>query len=188
MAGGFAMSRRVILWGLITTGLILGLVGCARNYVITHELDEVLVDKPTFYIGEFRDELPADYAADKKPTKEDIKKFKNALEAALYKKDFSGSVSTENQDGKQYEITGAILDYKKGSGFLRFLFGYWAGGAKVTTALELRNLQTKDIIFSGNFSGFVTDWMESGDQMYKNVSKDFVKALKKAIEKQKGGK
>jgi len=180
--------KTTILWGLITTGLILGLVGCLRNDVITHRLETDLIEKPTFYIGEFRDGLPADFPAHKKPTARDISIFISALKEALYENRFAGEVSVANPGGKDYEITGAILDYKRGDGFLRFFSLGHVGRAKATMKLELRNMQTKDIIFAGIFGGYIVNWDRAGDEMYSEVSKAFVKALRKEIRKIRWGK
>ena len=76
-----------------------------------------------------------------------------------------------------YEVRGSILEYKRGSGFLRFMIGFGAGSAKVVTELSLVDLGDGGTVFSGNFEGTVGSWGESGEAMYKRVAKDFRKAL-----------
>ncbi len=79
----------------------------------------------------------------------------------------------------RYEITGSILGYKAGSGFLRFMIGFGAGSAKMLTHLELRDTTNDQTIFGGNFEGTVKSWAESGSEMFKRVARDFSKELEK---------
>ncbi|MFH1701011.1 MAG: hypothetical protein ABIE07_10520 [Candidatus Zixiibacteriota bacterium] len=172
-----------VLFGLI---LMLALFSGCANYVITQELEAEFSDSPKAYVGEIRDALPLDTPTDKKPSLEDIEKFKNYLSDELLKKEFFTIATSATLKGMDYELTGAIIDYKKGSGFVRFLFGTFGGGqAKVTTLLELKETRSGQIIFSGNFKGFVGSYGESGDKMFERVAKDFAKALRKRVEKQR---
>ncbi|MDD4051498.1 MAG: hypothetical protein PHR28_06335 [candidate division Zixibacteria bacterium] len=151
--------------------------GCSR-YVITQDLTEPIGPRPTCYIGEVRDELPVDFEASKKPSQEVVEGFRKVLGQELVKKDFFSFADKSDSSKMQYMLTGAILGYKKGSGTLRFFFGNWAGGAEVKTSLEFRNKSTGAVIFSGNFTGTVTSWAESGDKMFLQVAKDFAKKLR----------
>jgi hypothetical protein len=171
---------------ILRTARILGIcvllalaVGCAKRFVITHELDKPLVATPICNIADIRDELPADFAAGKKPSVEDIDKFKDYLIKSLTKDAFFSDAGKMIPTQSQYELSGAILDYKKGSGTLRFLFGAFAGAAKVTVTLELKDIKSNAVVYSGNFTGSVTDWSSSGIKMFEQISKDFTKDLKK---------
>lgn len=181
-------TRGVFL--IIAAALVLAaMTGCTKRYVVTHGLDAPLPPRPNAVIGDIHDELPIDYPAEKKPTREDIDKFKNYLSEEMIKNEVFGSVVPFDTTGKLYEVTGGILDYKKGSGFLRFLFGAWAGGAKVTVRLVLKDRKTDGVVFSGNFTGNVSSWSEGGDKMFKTVASDFRKALEKQIKNlKKAGK
>ena len=81
------------------------------------------------------DELPDDFPEDKKPSQEDIDKFKGFLKEALIKEELFDMID-ESKPLNDYEITGRLLDYKKGNGFLRFMFGAWAGENAVVKALS----------------------------------------------------
>jgi hypothetical protein len=86
----------------------------------------------------------------------------------------------DESDGCGYEVRGRILEYERGSGFLRFMIGFGAGSAKVVTELSLIDRHDGRIVFSGNFEGLVTNWKESGAEIYKSVATDFRKAIKKS--------
>ena len=88
----------------------------------------------------------------------------------------------------EYIVEGSVLEFKKGSGLVRFLIGFGAGNAKVTTELRLIKRsqspeEQDEIIFAGNFKRSVSDWTESGDKTFENVAKDFAKALQKRLKK-----
>jgi hypothetical protein len=176
--------RCVVLGAIIAVAFI---SGCA-NYVITEDLAAPLEPQPRAVIGEFRDELPIDMDADKKPPLEDIDKLRSYIADELLKKEFFSAVSVSDPGGGQYEVTGAVIEYKKGSGVLRVLFGAFAGSGRLTTVVELRDKQTGTILFSGNFKGTVTHWADSGDSMFRQVAKDFAKSLRKESEKLAKGK
>lgn len=179
------MTTRVLCKAAMLLFLVpvLMITGCTKRYALTHNLEEPLPGGPTCYIGEMKDDLPADFSPEKKPSLEDIEKFKRFLCEALADKEFFSVASAANPVGMKYVLTGSIYDYKKGSGFLRFLFGAWAGAAKVTVGLQLAEQQSGQVIFAGNFTGAVTSGSESGDEMFKRLSKDFAKALRKQSEK-----
>ena len=77
-----------------------------------------------------------------------------------------------------YEVTGAIMQYTKGSGFLRFMIGLGAGAAKVLTEMKVVEVATGEVVFAGNFEGVVSSWTEGGgDMMFRKVAQDFAKEL-----------
>jgi hypothetical protein len=156
--------------------------GCTKSYVITDVLEEPISPQKTCIIGPITDELPMGTEEGEKPSLEDIQKFKKSLSEELEKREIVTLLYQSDLE-PDYEVTGSILEYKKGSGFLRFLFGAMAGSAKVVTNLKLVNAETNDVLFAGNFTGSVTSWGETGEQMFKRVSKDFSKQLEKQIKK-----
>lgn len=84
-----------------------------------------------------------------------------------------------SNEGCPYEVQGALLSYKKGSGFMRFLIGFGAGNSKVVTELEMIDTRDGSTVFGGNFTGEVASWTDSGDKMFKMVSRNFTKQLEK---------
>lgn len=168
-------QRRIV--GLTLAAAIAMLSGCT-NYVITHGLEQPLVPSQSVFIGEMRDGLPADTDPGDKPTLEAIDNLRTCLANEITRRDLFGGAELYDSSVAKYELIGAILNYKKGSGFLRFLFGM-VGNAEVTVQLELRDIGNDAVLFSGNFKGIVNDWAESGDKMFQKVSKDFVKAVEK---------
>lgn len=171
------MKKRRRLFALILI-MAAGLLSGCTNYVITHGLEQPLVPHQSVLISEMRDGLPADTDPGDKPTQEAIDKLRICLANEITKKDLFGGADVYESSVAKYMVTGAILGYKKGSGFLRFLFG-GVGNAEVTVQLELRDINNDGVLFSGNFKGIVNDWTESGDKMFQKVSKDFVNAIEK---------
>jgi len=169
---------------VLLTGIVCGLLivcGCA-TYKITHELDRP-IDKTAFCeVGEIADELPAGFDEEDKPTFEQIDEFKRHLRNALEEKRIFSSVDLGSLGG-EYEVTGGIRDFKKGSGFVRFLGLFGAGNARVMVALRLEDRSTGETLFAGNFRKEVTSYLEKGDVMFERVAKDFAKALEKSIKK-----
>jgi len=161
---------------------IMLLIGCTKAYIITDDLSEPLTLNQYCFIGAITDELPEDFEEDDKPTAETIEDFKTYIIEELSQKGIFADFPANGQDAP-YEITGSILDYKKGSGFVRFLIGFGAGSARVTVALRLIDTSTDQVVFGGNFTGNVTNWAEEGHMMFKRVAKDFAKQLEKAVEK-----
>ncbi|MDD5425152.1 MAG: DUF4410 domain-containing protein [candidate division Zixibacteria bacterium] len=161
--------------------------GCGQRYAITHNLEETFPGSSTCKIGYILDELPGNFPDDKKPSMEDIDKFKGYLKDALLKAELF-DMKDESGNLYDYEVNGRLIDYKKGSGFLRFMFGAWAGKAKVTVALKIVEKVNNTEIFAGNFTGEVTSEFESGLEMFKRVAKDFAAALKKEFKRLNKGK
>ena len=174
------MKKANKLWLPLLVLLLAMVVSCSRPYVITEELAAPFNRAASCSIGEITDALPFDFEAAKKPTAENIEKFKGYLGEALQSKEIFGEVNADLTT-VEYEVTGGILDYEKGSGFLRFLFGAWAGGSKVTVSLQLLKKGTKNVVFGGNFTGMVSSWMESGDKMFEHVAKNFAGKLNKEL-------
>jgi PBP1b-binding outer membrane lipoprotein LpoB len=160
------------------------LSGCAQ-YVITQELEQPIPNTAACAIGNVTDELPLDMDEADKPTSEDIEKLKGYLVEEINKKEIFSSISAA-YGSQQFEIRGGILEFKRGSGFVRFLGLFGAGNAYITVSLNLVDLSTGQIVFGGNFKGQVSSYMEAGQKMYQNVSKNFASALKKRIKALKG--
>jgi hypothetical protein len=161
---------------------ILGLAGGCAKYKITQPLEEVVPRMSGCRIGDITDQLLANFDEEKKPTLEHITKFKIYLKEELEKRDIFrilGSASSE----AQYEVSGGILDFKQGSGIVRWLVGFGAGSAKVTVDLRLKDLKSGQVLFAGNFKQTVSSWMESGDKTFQRVASDFAKVLQKQIKK-----
>lgn len=179
------MRQRFIVAALALLALLVS--GCAKNYVITTNLEAPLARHSACSVGAIIDELPADTEASKKPSAEAIQKFKNRIQEQIY--DQRVFDHTNGSDSAVYEVTGSILEYAKGSGALRFFIGFGAGSAKITTNLKMTNTRTGQTIFAGNFKGEVSNWGDSGDKMFEQVAKAFAKELrkqqKKLIEPQK---
>jgi hypothetical protein len=175
MKRGTCVLLTIIIYGLLIV------CGCA-TYKVTHELDRP-IDKADFcQVGEIKDELPAGFDEEDKPTFEQIDEFRRHLRNALEEKLIFSAVQLENPEGK-YEVTGGIRDFKKGSGFVRFLGLFGAGNARVMVALRLEDRSTGETLFAGNFKREVTSEFEKGDIMFERVAKDFAKALEKQIKK-----
>ena len=181
MMGGGMNFKRAVSW-ILLTGIVFLLSGCSPSYVITQNLEESFPTSSICSVGYILDELPGDFPEDKKPTQEDIEKFKGFIKEALVKEELFDMID-ENKALNDYEVDGRLLDYKKGSGFLRFMFGAWAGGAKVTISMKLVDKHYGTEVFAGNFTGQVTSGYEAGIEMFKRVAKDFARALKKELVK-----
>ncbi|MEW5922923.1 MAG: DUF4410 domain-containing protein [Candidatus Zixiibacteriota bacterium] len=169
-----------ILLGIFALA-VLALGGCTKPYIITEELAGPLTPDASCSIGAITDELPSDFDLEDKPTIETIETFKSHLYNELEDQKIF-SVMREGLANAKYEVTGNILDYKKGSGFIRFLVGFGAGSAQVVVSLKLVDLDTQETVFGGNFTGAVSSWAEGGEVMFKRVAKDFAKQLKKQLE------
>ncbi len=167
---------------LIVVLLIFCFVGCGKQYVVTQNVDEFISNVSICSVGGFTDDLPSDFPAENKPTMEEIEKFRDIIVEELGKVEIFRYVEI-NSISSQYEVSGSILDFKKGSGFLRFLIGFGVGSAKLTVAMDLTDKKTNRIIFSGNFSRTISDWTTSGDDKYKYIARDFAKELKKQLKK-----
>jgi len=164
----------------ILSGIIL-FSACA-HYKVTKNLEQPVEDIAVCNIGEIRDELPVGFEEEDKPTLEHIEKFRSYLKTELEKEGVFKSILIMNPESP-YEVTGSVLDFKKGSGVVRFFVGFGAGNAKLTASLKLIDKNTGEILFAGNFKQTVGSYMESGDKMFQRVAHDFAKELKKQIKK-----
>ena len=169
------MRKRPGFVALIGLVVVLGISGCAEQFVITTDLAEPLQSPARFLVGSITDELPPTVEAKNKPSAEDMGKFRRYLTEELDK--FAPTIQVAQAGNATYEITGGIMQYKKGSGFLRFMIGLGAGSAKVLTQLKVAEVATGEIIFAGNFEGAVTDWTETGDMMFRKIARNFAKEL-----------
>jgi hypothetical protein len=167
---------------MIALAACLALAGCTPRFVITQELEGPLQSPGQVRIGSVTDLLPADIAEQDRPSLEDIEKFKKYLCKEIENRDHMDLLVAEGENA-DYEIRGRLLEYKKGSGFLRFVVGLGAGSARVLVELKLVNTVDDATLFCGNFEGQVNDGLDSGDRMFKLVAKDFTLELEKQIGK-----
>jgi hypothetical protein len=161
--------------------------GCTKSYLITQELERPLNQSEICTIGQIVDHLPSDFDEGNKPSNEQINTFREHLAKQLREKEVFSGVDSYSDDA-EYVVTGSVLDYKKGSGLVRFLIGFGAGNAKVTTELKLirkaKNPDEEDeVIFAGNFNQVVSHWAESGDKTFEKIARDFAKLLDKRLKK-----
>lgn len=169
------MRMRLGLLVLFALVVVLGASGCAEQFIITTDLAESLQSPARFLVGSITDELPSTVEAKNKPSVEDIGKFKRYLTEEL--DELAPAIQVVQAGDAAYEVTGAILQYKKGSGFVRFMIGMGAGAAKVLTQLKVVEVATGDVVFAGNFEGAVSSWTEGGDTMFRKVARNFAKEL-----------
>ena len=172
--------HKSLLASLILSLVLLG--GCTKRYTITCDLHDYFTPDKTCVIGAITDELPLGTEEGEKPTAEDIAKFKNYLSEEIERQDIIKLLG-QNADSTDYEIRGSVLDYKKGSGVVRAFISVGLGDAKCVMNLRLVDKTTGLTVFGGNFTAIVNSWTESGDKVYKQVSKDFTKELKKQLKK-----
>ena len=102
------MKARFLYICLSAVLALILLSGCTKRYVITHDLEAPLPMRPGAVITEIHDELPADFPVEKKPSAEDITKFKNYLSEELIKDEVFGSVVPNDTSHTSYEITGTF--------------------------------------------------------------------------------
>lgn len=164
---------------LVALGLV---TGCAKNYVVTNPLSTRLVAPAPCAIGNIVDELPADMEEGKKPTVEDVDRLKRYLGEELARAGVARILPAGNRE-IAYEITGSFLEFKRGSGAVRFFIGFGLGTANATIGLRLVDPKTGTILFGGNFTGQVSSWVEGGDEMFRRIAKDFAKELAKQLKK-----
>jgi len=160
---------------------LLAIVGCSKSYVVTRPLDEPLRTPIVIGVGDITDDLPSDMPEEKKPTAEDLGKLRRYLDEEIAKRD-RWRLASEPDDSLNYEVQASLLEYKRGSGALRFLIGFGAGNARATMTLKLIDRTTGKVAFSGNFYGTVSSWAEGGDQMFRRIAHDFAKVLDKQLE------
>jgi len=171
---------------LLVLVLVIALIqGCAQ-YVVTQNLSASLDRGWACAIGEITENLPADVEEEDKPPLGDVDQFRDYLKEELANKGIFQAMG-DMADKPDYEVTGNILAYKRGSGAVRFLIGFGLGNAKITVELKLRRTTTGEILFAGNFKQSVSSGYESGIDMYRRVAKDFAKELSKQKKKLEKG-
>jgi hypothetical protein len=151
--------------------------GCAKQYVITKDLAVPLESPARVRVGAIADELPATVDEEDKPSAEDIEKFRRYLTEEL--RSIKSDIQVIQAGDAAYEVTGGIMQYTQGSGFLRFLIGFGAGSAKVLTELKVVEVATGNVVFGGNFEGSVSSWAETGDEMFRKVARNFAKEIER---------
>jgi hypothetical protein len=154
-------------------------VSCMPTYKLTQTLDYPISATSTCAIGAITDELP-EMDVEKKPTLEEVTSFKQHLHNKLNEYECLELID-DGEGETRYEISGGITEFKRGSGILRFLFGIFAGNAKLTVNLELEDKTTNEVIFGGKFWAEVGggDWITPGNEVFEQVAKNFAKALLK---------
>ncbi len=170
-------------WMKLTTVFLAMLLlagGCVQNYRVTQPLEQPLNQNAHCEIGAIADALPQDYEEEDKPSSAFVAKLRGSLVKEVMELEVFASIGENNAEA-DYEISRSILDYKKGSGFLRFLIGFGAGSSKLTVELSLTDRTSGSVIFSGNFSQSVSSWAEESDATCEKLAKDFAKAVKKQL-------
>lgn len=160
--------------------IVTAVVSCSPNYAILQDFETPPSSDETVCIGQIEDALSADVDVKDRPSAETIEKFRTVLADQL-KRDEIFTVlpnATDPDCDANYEVTGKILKYNKGSGVARFLIGFGAGSSYLTVNLSIIDKSNNQQIFSGNFKAAVSSWLESGDTALRNVAKDFAKAIK----------
>ena len=166
-------------YGLILIAALFLFSGCTKRYVVTAHLKVPVVTQTVCAMGAFSDNLPLNTKEEDKPSMEDINKLKMIIVNEINERDIF--ITSEDPLNPKYEIRGAILEFKKGSGTLRFLIGFGAGNAKLVTSINLVEVATGDIVFGGNFTSIVSDGLESGAKIFQQTAEDFAKELEKQI-------
>jgi uncharacterized protein DUF4410 len=172
------MKRTLAVLGCALVLLVLA--GCAKTYLITQPLSQPLASTTTIGVGDIKDELPSDMPADKKPRAEDVRKLKRFLIEEIGDRRIA-AVAMEDSSARGYEVRGSLLEYKRGSGAVRFFVGFGLGNAKATVSLKLVDTATGATVFGGNFYGQVSSWAEAGDQTFRKIAKNFAKELQKQL-------
>lgn len=173
-------SQRLIL-ALVVLGAACAAGGCAKNYVVTTPLADPLAEPSRYVVGDITDQLSAELPADKRPTAEDILKFKRYIAEEIRNRGVE--LIEAGEDDPRYEVTGSLLDFKRGSGAVRFFIGFGAGNAKVLTELKLVDRSTGQTVFAGNFEGVVASWGETGDKMFQAVARAFAWEITRGMKK-----
>ncbi len=173
---GGVMAKASKLMTCVAICLTAVLLGCGRPYVVTRDLTRSFDVQATCRIGELADALPPDHPASERPTAEDLGKLKAFLRDELQKRPIFARVGLD-LPGANYEVSGEVCGYTRGSGLVRFLIGMGAGKANMNVALRVVDLQTNEIVFAGNFSREVASGLESGADVYLRIASDFANAL-----------
>lgn len=158
---------------------VLFIILSCTPYVVTTKLEKPLDTPSNCSIGVIIDELPDGMDIENRPTLEEVDRLKDVLRGCLVEREVFSMIDS----GGEYEVRGSILEFRRGSGAVRFLIGFGAGNAKMVTSLELVDLRTEKVVFGGNFDAVVASGFESGDKIYRTIADNFAKALKKQNQK-----
>ena len=170
------MRANYLLYGLLSVILIFG-AGCSKPYTITDYLLEPIQDPATCGIEYIEVAYPIE-SGKEMPSMGDMEKFRHYIWQELASKNIFAEVAHDYPNPK-YLVIGTILDYKKGSGAVRYLVGWGVGDAKLLVKIELIDIKKNQIAFSGQFEGKVSDWGESGDKIFRQAAQNFAKELAK---------
>lgn len=183
---GLEKLRKQILQqplAFILVSLTLIISGCAKPYRITHDLETRFEPGQTCVIGNIIDEFPMGVAESKKPTVEEVAKFRAYLAEEIQKCEILAlrESSTKPAD---YRIQASILWYDRGSGAARVLVGrFGAGQAECLVRFKLIDNERDTTVFAGNFMAVVNNPFVSGNKAFKKVSADFCRQLEKRLKK-----
>jgi hypothetical protein len=166
----------------LALGVLILLSGCAKKYVVTTELITPIAPPIGCTTGAIVDELPASMAEGQKPTAEDVAKLKRYIEEEVAQKGLARFLPPGDPN-VAYEVSGSFLEFKRGSGIVRFFIGFGLGSANATIGLRLVDTRSGAVLFAGNFTGNVSSWAEGGDTMFRRIAGDFAKELAKQLKK-----
>ena len=173
------MKNSLIISVAILLATLLLSAGCTGHYVVTKELRESLRSESRCKIGKIAVALPAGTEPDALPPQGDLLKFERWLGEEI---DNRGTFTTlVGEEEAIYEVRGKIIDYNRGTGIARIFIGLGVGDARVVTEMNLVDRRTGAVLFSGNFRRDVGSALESGDKVYRDIAKDFAKALDKQL-------
>jgi hypothetical protein len=174
------MRQAIITISCLAAVAVFATIGCGPPGVVTQPLVISVPPASRCSIGEITDALPADVPDEKRPPAGDIAKFRKHLYKALQKKNLFTVNELEDSRG-DLEVTGSILDYKRGSAFVRLITLGLAGKSKAVVALSLVDKNTDSVVFSVNRGWVIATAEHTGDYMFELIAKDFATALAYAI-------
>ena len=174
-------DKTKIIGIVVLSVFLLFLSSCTKRYIITTEMEKPIDIGTTCSIGQIADELPIGIEEEDKPSLEDVEKLKSFIVEELNKKD--ALIAHIAKHNTRYEINGSILEFKKGSGALRFFIGFGAGSARLVTHLQLIDKNSGNVIFAGNFTSTVSDGLVDGEKIFRQTAKDFTSQLFKQLKK-----
>lgn len=175
------MNRKYYIKPVLLSLVIVLVAGCTP-YVVTTPLKEPLENDGICCIGSITDELPIDMEEEDKPTLEEIEKFKDHLYNEINRKGVLEMAGCGGSDTR-YEVSGSVIEFKRGSGVARFVIGFGVGNAKMVTSLRLVDVVNDQTVFAGNFPAQVSDWMTKSDEIFKTIARNFAKAVEKQQKK-----
>lgn len=148
--------------------------GCTPGHLVTHALEEPLDPPVAISVGPFLDRLPLDTLAEDRPDARTIGALKSAIGVAIEAREDLTLVGPGDDPG-DYELRGAILEYREGNVVARFFLGL--GAARTVAELHLVDRTDGSVAFSGNFVGEVTGWREPTRAMFSHIATEFCRAL-----------